>query len=89
MRIAALIAASSFVLMGAMCQERPAPPTSVETKVPVPVPCRVAEPVCASPAYDSARKDMAMDVREQLMRAEIAQYEDCVRLYREALAACR
>ena len=89
MKSTAVILALSWALMGATCQERPDPPVGIVTKVAVPVPCRVPEPVCKAPAYDAARKAQPGDTKAKLLRAEVIGYEDCVRLYREALAACR
>jgi len=62
---------------------------SVEVEIAVPVACRVPEPQCAAPAYDAARAEDALDVLVKLMRAEMRLREDCVKRYREALAACR
>lgn len=89
MRLITALLASSFLLMGATCQERPDPPSAVEVKVAVPVPCQVQEPSCAAPAYDSAKKDQDGDFRIRVLRAETSAYWLCVKLYREALAACR
>lgn len=86
---AALLVALSWALLGASCQERPAPPSAVEVKVAVAVPCEVAEPQCRAPAYDAARKEMAGDAKVKLLRAEAALQEDCLRRYRDALAVCR
>jgi hypothetical protein len=77
------------LLMGASCENRPDPPSAVEIRVAVPVPCQVAEPQCKTPAYDAAKKDMPGDRKAKLLRAEVINYEDCVRRYREALASCR
>jgi len=85
----ALLAALSWALLGASCQERPAPPSAVEIKVGVPIACKVAEPECRAPAYDAARKEMQGDVKVKLLRAEAALQEDCLRRYRDALAVCR
>lgn len=75
--------------MGMSCEQRPDPPSAVEVKVAVPVPCQVPEPECRAPSYNSATKDMPGDKKTKLLRVEIIGYEDCVRRYREALAACR
>lgn len=85
----AVILLSSALLAGASCENRPDPPSAVEVRVPVPVPCRVPEPSCQAPAYDQATKAMEGDQKVKLLRAETASQADCVRLYREALAACR
>lgn len=89
MRSTAVILAISWALMGATCQERVDPPVGIVTKVAVPVPCRVAEPVCRAPAYNAARKEQPGDTKAKQLRAEVVGYEDCVRLYQEALAVCR
>lgn len=89
MRSTAAILLVSWALMGATCQERPDPPVTTITKVPVPIPCRVPEPVCQAPAYNDARKDMQGDQKAKLLRAEAVSQADCVRQYREALATCR
>lgn len=81
--IAALLALSSLVACAS------APGTTTETRVAVPVPCRIPDPVCKAPVYDAASKSQPMDTRVRMLRAEIANYEDCVRLYQEALTACR
>lgn len=79
---------ASLLLMGASCQPS-APPSAVEVRVPVPVPCNVAEPQCQAPAYDNATKDQPGDTKVKLLRAESATQTDCLRLYRSALTACR
>lgn len=84
-----LVVASCWLLAGATCQERPDPPAAVEVKVAIPVPCRVAEPQCAAPAYDAATKGQDGDLRIRLLRAETAEQADCLRRYRDALASCR
>jgi len=71
------------------CQTRPDSPSAVEIKVAVPVPCAVPEPQCSAPAYNAAKKDQAADQKAKLLRAEAIGQEDCLRRYREALAACR
>lgn len=86
---AALLLASSWVLFGACAPVRPDPPSAVEVKVAVPVPCRVPEPLCPLPAYDSARPEQPGDVKVRLLRVEAAQQAECLREYRRALAACR
>jgi hypothetical protein len=83
----ALLAVSCFALAG--CQTRPDPPSAVEVKVAVPVPCAVPEPQCSTPAYDAAKKEQPADQKAKLLRAEAISQEDCLRRYREALAACR
>ena len=85
----AVILAACISLSGASCENRPDPPSAVETKVAVPVPCRVAEPECLAPAYDAATPEMAGDRKAKLLRAETAGQADCLRRYREALAVCR
>lgn len=87
MRTAVILVA--FLLTGASCENRPDPPSAVTVKVAVPVPCRVAEPVCAAPAYDAATKAQEGDAKVRLMRAETANQADCVRKYRDALEVCR
>lgn len=84
--IAALL--TSWLLMGASCQE-PSPPSAVEVKVAVPVPCQVPEPECSMPAFNGAKKEQEGDVKLRLLRAETVQAADCLRRYRKALAACR
>ncbi len=51
----ALLALSCLALAG--CQTRPDPPSAVEVKVAVPVPCAVPEPQCSAPAYNAAKKE--------------------------------
>jgi hypothetical protein len=85
----AILLAVSWTLMGMSCEQRPEPPSAVEVRVAVPTPCQVDEPQCARPAYNAARKTQPGDKKAQLLRAEVIGYEDCLRLYREALAACR
>jgi len=87
--VATPLALSAWLLMGAMCENRPDPPSAVEVRVAVPVPCRVPEPQCHTPAYNAATKELAADRKARLLRAEVIGYEDCLRRYREALAACR
>lgn len=87
--ITALLVLVSFSLAGASCEKRPDPPSAVEVKVVVPVPCRVPEPQCQAPAYDGATKAQEGDMLLRLLRAETAGQADCVRRYRLALAACR
>ena len=90
MRLTTAILALSWLLMGMSCQDRrPDPPSAVEVRTAVRVPCAVPEPACRAPAYDSATKDMPGDRKAKLMRSETIGQRDCVRLYREALAACR
>jgi hypothetical protein len=89
MRSTTAILAFSWLLMGMSCEQRPAPPVPVPVNRVVQVPCTVPEPTCKSPAYDSATKDMPGDRKAKLLRAETIGQHDCVRLYREALAACR
>jgi len=55
----------------------------------VPVPCAVPEPQCSAPAYNAAKKEQPADQKAKLLRAEAIGQEDCLRRYREALAACR
>ena len=86
---ALLALVSSTWLLASCGTTRPDPPSAVEVKVAVPVPCRIPEPQCATPAYDAARRDQDGDLRLRLLRAETAAYADCVRLYRLALSACR
>jgi len=81
------LAVNCFALAG--CQTRPDPPSPVEVKVAVPVPCAVPEPQCPAPAYDAAKKEQPADQKAKLLRAEAISQEDCLRRYREALAACR
>ena len=83
----ALLALSCLALAG--CQTRPDPPSAVEVKVAVPVPCAVPEPQCSAPAYNAAKKAQPADQKAKLLRAEAIGQEDCLRRYREALAACR
>ena len=83
----ALLALSCLALAG--CQTRPDSPSAVEVKVAMPVPCAVPEPQCSAPAYNAAKKDQAADQKAKLLRAEAIGQEDCLRRYREALAACR
>ena len=89
MRRTMLIAAVCAALSGASCETRQDPPNAVETTRAVPVPCRVAEPQCQAPAYDGATLEMPGDRKVKLFRAETASQADCLRRYREALAACR
>ena len=89
MKTVALLLASSFLLAGASCENRPDPPSAVEIKVAVPVPCRVPIPVCFAPAYDSATKEMEGDRKVKLLRAETASQADCLRVFKLALEACR
>ena len=79
----------SWVLMGMSCEQRPDPPSAVVVRVGVPTPCQVPEPQCARPAYNAAKREQPADRKAQLLRAEVIGYEDCLRRYREALAACR
>ena len=80
---------AALLLSGASCEQRPDPPSAVEVRVSVPIPCRVAEPQCEVPAYDSAQKTQPGDLKIQLLRGENASQADCLRLYRRALTACR
>lgn len=89
MRSIAAALVLSLPLMGASCPEQPSPPSAVEVRVPVPVPCKVAEPECQVPAYNGAKKEQPMDDRLKLLRAEAIEQADCIRRYREALASCR
>ena len=84
----AVTLAISVTLTGC-ATKRPDPPVAVPVNIAVPVPCTVPEPQCASPAYDSAKKDMPADQKAKLLRAEAIGQEDCLRRYREALSACR
>lgn len=85
-----VLLATCLLLAGASCeQQRPDPPVPVAVKEAVPVFCQVPEPECRVPAYDAAQREMAGDVKVKLLRAEAVTQEDCVRLYRLALAACR
>jgi hypothetical protein len=86
---AALLVLSLLTLTGFTCQERPDPPSAVEVRVAIPVPCTVPEPQCSAPAYDAARKEQPADQKAKLLRAEAIGQEDCLRRYREALSACR
>ena len=80
----------SLLLAGASCEtQRESPPVAVETKVAVPVPCDIPEPQCVAPAYDAARKEQPGDVKVRLLRAESITQADCLRRFKEALAACR
>lgn len=88
MKSTAALLISCWLLMGATCQEA-SPPSAVEVRVAVPVPCRVPEPECSTPAFNSARKEQEGDVKLKLLRAETVQAADCLRRYREALASCR
>ena len=81
--------AAALLLSGASCEQRPDPPSAVEVRVPVPIACRVPEPQCEVPAYDSAQKAQPGDTKVQLLRAESAAQADCLRQFRLALAACR
>lgn len=85
----AILILNCWTLMGAMCENRPDPPSAVEVPTAVAVPCPVPEPQCRVPAYNAARKDLPADQKVKLLRAEVIGYEDCLRRYREALTACR
>ena len=89
MKLTTAILAVSWLLMGAMCDNRPDPPSAVEVRTAVRVPCAVPEPECRAPAYDTATKEMPGDRKAKLMRAETIGQRDCLRRYREALSACR
>jgi len=89
MKLTTAILAVSWLLMGMSCEQRQDPPSAVEVRTAVRVPCSVPEPACRAPAYDAAMKDMPGDRKAKLMRAETIGQRDCIRLYREALAACR
>lgn len=89
MRSTAAVLGISLLLMGSSCEKRPDPPTATQIKVPVPVPCQVAEPVCQPKAYDKATKDQPGDQKIKALRAETISQDDCVRQYREALKTCR
>ena len=77
------------LLMGAMCENRPDTPVPIEVRVAVATPCLVPEPECHTPIYNTAKKEMPADVKVKLLRAETKGQADCLRLYREALSACR
>lgn len=90
MRSITVLAGSSLLLMGAACPQRgEAPPSAVEVPTAVEVPCRIPEPQCSVPMFNSAKKEQTGDVKLGLLRAEGVLREDCLRRYREALAACR
>lgn len=80
---------ASFLLAGASCEKRPDPPSAVEVDRVVEVACRIPEPQCSAPGYNAAKKEQEGDVKLRLLRAEVIEQEDCLRLYRKALEACR
>jgi hypothetical protein len=85
---------AALLVLGSLtgCATPEAPPSAVEVKVAVPVACqeeRVPEPVCTRPAYNQARQHHPMDDRVKLLRAEAIEQADCLRQYKDALAACR
>lgn len=69
-------------------QARPDPPTPVEIKVVVPVPCDVREPVVPAWAYDGALAEMPLDDKVRRMRAELAQRAAYEAEQRVALRQC-
>lgn len=77
------------LLAGCASTQEPRPPSAVTVEVAVEVPCRIPEPQCSVPAFDRATKGQEGDVLLRLLRAEAVEQEDCLRRYREALAACR
>ena len=89
MKTTAVLLALCFLLAGASCETRPDPPSAVEVRVAVPVPCRVPLPECAAPAFDSATKDAPGDASLRLLRAEVASQADCIRRLLDALEVCR
>lgn len=80
---------SSALLMGATCTGPESPPSAVETKTAVEQACSIPEPQCSAPAFNSARKEQAGDVKLALLRAEGKLRENCLQRYREALQACK
>lgn len=68
-----LSSSCAMLLSGASCEQRPDPPTTVEVRVPVPVPCDATEPERPAWAFDAATKEQPLDDHVKKMRAELKQ----------------